>query len=276
MPRAALPTRAEPPLIPDLCDSPEPVQKLALGEGLRSALAQAGLPTVGAVAALTRTELLQLPGIGRKKLAEVVEALHQFRALGPSNDEGVHTLDRFWELASRPLSDAQRIAVERSVGITGMPESQGQIAEDLRKSQPQVSIDVSKGLERLDLTVLSDQSAALDAVLDGFGGIVRLDEIGARFEEEWPAGIVTGAGIVRLIVRVSPGRAHIVDVDGADQPLVARPIFDRETLQGFRCRSRAGGWSVAAGGARHRAKNARGAAAALRRRSARARRPPVR
>jgi serine/threonine protein kinase len=226
-------TRAEPALIPDLCDSPEPVQKLPLGEGLRSALAQAGLPTVGAVAALTRIELLQLPGIGRKKLAEVVEALHQFRALGPSNDEGVHTLDRFWDLASRPLSDAQRIAVERSVGITGAPESQGQIAEDLRKSQPQVSIDVSKGLERIDLTVLSDQSAALDAVLDGFGGLVRLDEIGARFEEEWPAGAVTGAGIVRLIVRASPGRAHIVDVDGADEPLVARPIFDRETLRAF-------------------------------------------
>ena len=225
--------RAEPALIPDLCDSPEPVHKLALGEALRSALAQAGLPTVGAVAALTRTELLQLPGIGRKKLAEVVEALHQFRALGPSNDEGVHTLDRFWELASRPLSDAQRIALERSVGITGEPESQGLIAEDLRKSQPQVSIDVSKGLERLDLTVLSDQSEALDAVLDGFGGIVRLDEIGARFEEEWPAGIVSGAGIVRLIVRASPGRAHILDVDGADQPLVARPIFDRETLRAF-------------------------------------------
>lgn len=229
----AIPTRTEPPLVPDLCDSPEPVQKLPLGEALRSALAQAGLPTIGAVAALTRTELLQLPGIGRKKLADVVEALHQFRSLGPSNDEGVHTLDGLWDLASRPLSDAQRIAVERSIGITGAPEPQGQIAEDLRKSQPQVSIDVSKGLERLDLTILSDQAAALDVVLDGFGGIVRLDEIGARFEDEWPAGIVTGAGIVRLVVRVSTGRAHIIEMDGADQLLVARPVFDRDTLRAF-------------------------------------------
>ena len=71
------------------------------------------------------------------------------------------------------------------------------------------------------------------AVIDGFGGIVRLDEIGARFEEEWPAGVVTGAGIVRLLVRVSSGRAHIFEVDGADQPLVARPLFDRETLKAF-------------------------------------------
>jgi len=228
----AAPMRAEPPLVPDLCDSPEPVQKLPLGEALRSALAQTGLPTIGAVAALTRSELLELPGIGRKKLAEVVEALYQFRAHVPS-DEGVHTLDRVWELAARPLSDAQRIAVERSVGITGLPESQGEIADDLHKSQPQVSFDLSKGLERLDRAILSDQSAAFDVVLDGFGGIVRLDEIGVRFEDHWPAGIVTGAGIIRLLVRVSTGRAQIIEVDGADQPLVARPVFDRDTLRAF-------------------------------------------
>ena len=229
----ATPTRAEPPLVPDLCDSPEPVQKLPLSDALRSALAQADLPTVGAVAALTRTELLQLPGIGRKKLADVVEALHQFRSHSTGSDDGAHTLDRLWDLASRPLSDAQRIAVERSIGITGDPEAQQQIAEDLGKSQPQISIDVSKGLERLDLTILGDLSSALDAVLDGFGGIVRLDEIGARFEDEWPAGIVSGAGIVRLVVRISLGRAHMFEVDGADQPLVARPGFDRETLKAF-------------------------------------------
>ncbi|MBK8015061.1 MAG: protein kinase [Deltaproteobacteria bacterium] len=229
----AVATRAEPPLVPDLCDSPEPVQKLPLGEALRSALAQADLPTVGAVAALTRPELLQLPGIGRKKLADVVEALHRFRAHSTGTDDAAHTLDRLWDLASRPLSDAQRIAVERSVGITGDPESQGLIAEDLGKSQPQISIDLSKGLERLDLTILGDLIFALDSVLDGFGGIVRLDEIGARFEDEWPAGVVTGAGIVRLVVRVSLGRAHMFEVDGADQPLVARPGFDRETLKAF-------------------------------------------
>ena len=229
----AAPSRAEPPLVPDLCDSPEPVQKLPLGEALRSALAQADLPTVGAVAALTRSELLQLPGIGRKKLADVVEALHQFRSHSTGKDDGAHTLDRLWDLASRPLSDAQRIAVERSVGITGDPEAQGEIADDLGKSQPQISIDLSKGLERLDLTILGDLISALDAVLDGFGGIVRLDELGARFEDEWPAGIVTGAGIVRLVVRVSLGRAHMFEVDGADQPLVARPVFDRETLKAF-------------------------------------------
>lgn len=227
----------EPPLVPDLCDSPEPVQKLPLGEALRTALAQADLPTVGAVASLTRSELLGLPGIGRKKLAEVVEALHQFRSHTEGKtggkDDGAHTLDRMWELASRPLSDGQRIAVERSIGITGEPETQEQIAAELGKTQPQISNDLSKGLERLDLSALADLTTAFDAVVDGFGGIVRLDEIGQRFESEWPAGVVTGAGIVRLLVRITPGRAHILEVDGAEQPLVARPIFDRETAKAF-------------------------------------------
>jgi hypothetical protein len=164
---------------------------------------------------------------------QVVEALHQFRAHSPETPEGAHTLDRLWELASRPLNEGQRIAVERVVGITGDPEPQGLIAEDLHKSQPQVSTDLSIGLERLDLGALADLTNALDSVLDGFGGIARLDDIGARFEEEWPAAVVTGPGIVRLLVRTSSGRAHLVEVDGAEQPLVARPIYDRETLRAF-------------------------------------------
>ncbi|NVJ14309.1 protein kinase domain-containing protein [Myxococcus sp. AM010] len=231
------PGTLEPPLLPDLCDSPEPVQKLPLGEALRSALAAGGLPTVGAVASLTRSALLGLPGIGRKKLAEVVEALHQFRAYtdgkSAGGDDGAHTLDRIWELATRPLTPEQRIAVERVIGITGEPETQEEIAEDLGTNQPKVSHDLSKGLERIDLSALADLTSAFDAVVDGFGGIVRLDEIGQRFESEWPAGVVTGEGIVRVLVRVTPGRAHIFEVDGAEHPLLARPIFDRETVKAF-------------------------------------------
>ncbi len=226
----------EPPLVPALINSPESAEKLPLSDALRSALAQADLRTVGAVASLTRSQLLGIAGIGRKKLADVVEALHEFgaRTNEPSSTpEGVHTLDRLWELASRPLSDAQRVAVERSIGITGDPEPQGQIADDLKKSQPQISIDVSTGLERLDLAALADLTTAFDAVIDGFGGVVRLDEIGQRFESEWPAGVVTGQGIVRLLVRATPGRAQVFEIDGADQPLVARPIFDRDTVKAF-------------------------------------------
>jgi hypothetical protein len=194
----------------------------------------AKLPTVGAVASLTRSELLEVPGIGRTRLAKVVDALHQFRTRSTApTSEATHTLDGLWELAARPLTELQRTIIERSIGITGEPEVQGNIAADLKHGQPKVSIEQSKGLERLDLGALADLNTGLDNLLDGFGGIVRLDELAARFEQEWPAGLVTGAGMVRLLVRVAAGRVHIVEVDGADQPLVARPIFDRETLRSF-------------------------------------------
>ena len=223
---------AEPPLVDDLADSPEPVGKLPLLPALRTALEQAGHPTVGAVASLTRSRLLAVPGIGPTRLVHVVEALHQFRSHG-SGLAGVHTLDRIWDLAAGPLSEAQRIAVERVLGITGAPESQGAVAGDLGKSQPQVSSDISRGLERLDMSALADPLTALDNLLDGFGGIVRLDEMADRFEEAWPPGLVSGAGIVRLLIRCSPGQAHLVDVDDADGSLVARPSFDRDTLRAF-------------------------------------------
>lgn len=225
--------RVDPSVVPDLVHSPEPVQKLPLPQALRAALEQAELPTIGAVAALTQAELLRVAGIGRTRLAQVVEALHQFRDHTPTSSEAAHTLDRIWELASRPLSEGQRIAIERTVGITGDPETQAIVGNDLGKSQSQISSDTHTGLERLDQSLLADAMAAFDNVLDGFGGLVSLDEIGERFEEEWPSGVVSGVGLVRLLVRVSSGRAHLVEVDGMDIPVVARPIFDRSTMLAF-------------------------------------------
>ncbi len=222
----------EPILVPELASSPEPIERLPLASGLLTALGEHGLPTIGAVASLTRTELLQVPGIARKKMAEVVEALHRFRAHSPEGETG-YTLDRIWELAARPLSDRQRVALERYVGINDEPEIQGEIARDLGSSQSQVSIDCSTALERLDAAALSEPMTALDSLIEGLGGIVRLDEVGLRFEEEWPAGMVTGAGIVRLLVRLGAGRVHLVEVDGVEHPLVARASFDRETLRSF-------------------------------------------
>ena len=76
----AAPTRADPPLVPDLMRLAGAGAEAAAWRSAAHCLRQAGLPTVGAVASLTRTELLGLPGIGRKRLRRVVEALHQFRA----------------------------------------------------------------------------------------------------------------------------------------------------------------------------------------------------
>jgi serine/threonine protein kinase len=237
-PTSAHEARIEPPLLPDLADSLEPVDRLPLPAALRAALAAHGLQSVGAVASLTRDQALHVPGIGRTRLAQVVEALHHFLARGAAGGEaGAHTLDRIWEQAARPLSDVQRVAIERFVGITGAPEQQADIARDLNKGQPQVSGEIRRGLTRLDQTVLADLQRALDSVLDGCGGIMRLCDAGARFEEEWPAGLVSGAGILRLLLHVSPGAAHLIEVDGAgdgvDRTLLARAVFDRDTLRAF-------------------------------------------
>src|SRR5437667_5057743 len=97
--------RTEPPLLLELIDSPEPLRKLPLMTALRSALEHARLTTVGAVASLTHAELLAIPGVGRTRLAQVIESLHQFRAHSAGDSKGAHTLDHLWELAARPLTD---------------------------------------------------------------------------------------------------------------------------------------------------------------------------
>jgi serine/threonine protein kinase len=225
--------QGDPALVDELIDSPEPVEKLPMPAALRTALDKAGLRTVGAVARLTRDELLRVPGIGRSRLSAVVEALHQFQHHTPAESTEPRTLDRFWELASRPLSDAQREAVARTVGLTGEPETQSAIADDLGRSQSRISIAAHEGLDRIDRSMLGQLEADLDILLDGFGGVVSLHELGARLEEAWPAGDVTGAGFVRLLVRFSAGRAHLVELDALPGWVVARATVHRDDLVAF-------------------------------------------
>jgi serine/threonine protein kinase len=223
----------EPPLVPELAYSPEPIQKLSLIPSLRSALEQAGLTTVGAVAALTHGELLEVPGIGRNKLTQVVSALRQFQDRNSAPANTSHTLDQFWERAGSPLTEAQRNAVDRVLGLTGEPMTQTEIASAQGRSQPQISLDLLKGLENLDRSALAEPGTALDETLDSFGGIARIDEVAKRFERFWPAGMVTGSGLIRLLVRISPGRVHLLDLEGTAAPLLAHPMFDRDTLRAF-------------------------------------------
>lgn len=223
--------RLEQPLLAELADSPEPVSKLSVSGLVFHFLEEHGLPTIGAVAGLTRTELLAVPGLGRKRLAEVVDALYRFRDQSPDR-ERAHTLDSVWNLASGPLTERQRVVVERVVGLFDEPARQAAVAADLDVSQGQVSSDCSAGIERLDRTVLADVLDALDAILDSFGGVVRVDEIARRLEDEWPAGVVSGAAIVRLLARVSAGR-QVHELEGAEGPVLARTGFDRATLTAF-------------------------------------------
>lgn len=224
----------DPLLVPELLDRPEAVEKLPLPDSLSAALRQSGLTTVGSVAALTRTALLNVPGIGRTRLAKVVEALHKFKQSTPETNDGPpRTLDGIWDRAVSSLSDLQRTIIERCVGLRGEPEVQGDVAADLGRDQSKISTEMSRGLERMDRTALADLLTVLDDLLDGFGGVVRLDQLGARFEEAWPAGEISGAGMVRLLVKISQGHADCFEVNGADVPLIVEPRFDRDTLRAF-------------------------------------------
>lgn len=231
---AVRPVVIEPPLFAELRDAADPVSALQLSEPVATALKGAGFETVGDVASSMRSVLLALSGMGNRRVAEVVRALDRYQArTGEAGSTAPHTLDGLWELATRPLGDGQRIAIERCLGLNGVLEIQGLVAEDLGRSQSQVSIDLNKGLERLDMAVLAPLSAALDDLLDHFSGITRIDDLGARLEEQWPAGDVVGVGIVRVLVRLAPGTALILELDGVEAPVVARPMFDRETLRAF-------------------------------------------
>jgi hypothetical protein len=97
--------RPEPCLLPGLAGSPEPIDRLSVAEAVRDAFAGRGYPTIGSVARLTRTEALSVPGIGRGRLAQVVEALRRFAEQRP-DQTGSHTLDRLWQRARAPHGPA--------------------------------------------------------------------------------------------------------------------------------------------------------------------------
>ena len=229
---SSTPAKFDPLLALDLADSPEPVERLALPDATLRTLRDADLPTVGAVASLTPRALLATKGVGRGTMAQIVTALHAFRDRTPGS-AGVTTLDAIWELVARPLTPQQCLAVERVVGVLGAPETQGDIAADLGVSQPSVSVACNEGLTRLDLGALADPLSGLEMLLDGVGGITSLSDAAARFEETWPPGAVRGDGLIRLLARVSTGRFHLLEIDGVEQPILARPAFDRATLRGF-------------------------------------------
>ena len=198
---------------------------------------QRGLTTIGQVAALTRSELLAVPGIGGGRLAQVVEALHALAQRSDSAEDPdgspAHTLDGLWARAARPLSDDQRALVERAFGLIDDLQSQSEIARDLKRSASQISTELQRSLAALDQPALADLARALDGLLDGQRGVIRLADAGARFEESWPADLVRGAGVLRLLCHLSAGAYHVVTVDGGAGPILARPVFDRDALRGF-------------------------------------------
>lgn len=234
---------AEPSLLAELARCTDPIDELPARPAEREALAAAGLATIGAVASLTRQQLLAIPGVGKGRLRKVVAALHRYHAMraddrdlsadtSPADD--AFTLDGLWAQAAQPLPAELRQLLERCIGLLDEPIPQVQVAADLGRTPPAVSRDVNQALEDLDRRPLAPLAQTLDHALDALGGLARLDDLGGRFEEQWPAGMVQGAGMIRLLLRTLPGSANLLeDIDGIDSPVVARPAFDRETVRAF-------------------------------------------
>lgn len=224
--------QSEPAIVPALVDSPEPLERLTLHAAVRRALENAKLGTIGAVARQSRSQLRAIDGIGPGRLTQVVEALLKVRDQGRSGATP-HNLDELWEQAAQPLTDAQRTAVDRFIGVTQDPEPQGDVARDLGRHPSTVSINCTEGLTRLVDAALVDVLDAVEQLLDARGGIALLGDVGDRLEDQWLPGAVHGAGLVRLLTKTHETRIRAFAVDGVDGAVVARPVFEKGTVRAF-------------------------------------------
>lgn len=227
-----LSTPPEPAVVPALTDSPEPLDRLALNQAARRALEAGKLTTIGAVARQSRTQLRTIEGIGPGRLTEIVKALLDYAAQG-STTALPHSLDEVWEQAAQPLTEDQKVAVDRFIGVTQQPEAQGDIAKSLRKHQSSVSNDARDGLTRIFDGSLAEVLDVVEQVLDARGGIALLADLGERIESQWAPGLVRGVGLVRLLARTHNTRLHIFSVDSVDDLVVARPTLDRASVRAF-------------------------------------------
>ena len=225
----------EPPIVAALVDSPEPLERLTLQAAVRRALEQAKFTTIGALARVTRNQLRAVDGIGPGRAYGVISALLQFAERTESVAARVKNLDALWEEAVQPLTDAQRVAVDRFIGVTQEPEVQGDIAQSLRVHQSTVSTNCTEGLTRLHDAALADVLEAIEQLLDAQGGIALQADIRTRLEQAWEPGVVRGAGIVRLLARTQNARLHGFEIESDEGPVavVARPVFDRAAVRAF-------------------------------------------
>ncbi|MEZ4399111.1 MAG: protein kinase [Kofleriaceae bacterium] len=229
----AAPVHREPPIVPELVDSPEPLDRLALQGRVRRALESGRLTTIGAVARQSRTELRAIDGVGPGVLTQVVEALHRYRDQDTGTAGTTRNLDALWDQASQPLTDAQRTAVDRFIGVSQEPEVQGDIATALGVHQSTVSTQCTEGLTRLIDAALADVLDAVEQLLDARGGVGLLADFGARLEDQWLPGLVSGRGILRLLVKTQNTRLQAFTVDGVDGLVLARPAFDKAAVRSF-------------------------------------------
>ncbi|CAN5925135.1 hypothetical protein BH11MYX4_BH11MYX4_02990 [soil metagenome] len=223
------------PLYPELIGEESDVHALGLPGTLADTLARAGFATVGRLADATRHDLLKLQGVGPKVVAQVVQGLQRFGESARGVDVPT-TLDGLWELATRPLQGQQITVVERLFGIRGgRPVLQQELADEIGLSQPSVSLLKQRAVDVIDRRVLDEVIEHVEGLLVVAGGLLRIDEVGARLLERWPVSSdFAELGFLRLLAELVPTRfACLAVLDEEPGEVLARPTFDDKSIVAF-------------------------------------------
>jgi len=202
---------------------------------LADTLARAGFATVGRLADATRHDLLKLPSVGPKTIAQVVQALQRFGE-SARGTELPSSLDGLWDLVTRPLQGQQTTVLERLFGIRGgRAVTQTELAEELGMSQPNVSLAKQHAVDFIDRRVLDEVIEHVEGLLVAAGGLLRIDEVGARLLERWPvANDFAELGFLRLLAELAPTRFTCLPVlDEEPGDVLARPTFDAKSIEAF-------------------------------------------
>jgi serine/threonine protein kinase len=222
---------------------------LKLPEVLEFLLWRAGYETVGRLASATSTELTALEGVGRGKVAQIVEALQRFaEARGAGVGSATETLAAVWSAATGPLQGHQQAVLELTFGLRGEGLTQTEIGARLDLTQGTVSHHLLAGLRAVDRRSLGPLVDLVRATVDTSGGIARVSELGQLIEERWaPDEVLSGAGFVHLMVRLIEPELTIVSNPDDDAPLAVSAPYTTEALEGFvkTARNLAGTWEPA-------------------------------
>lgn len=212
----------EPPFFPELTDDLDPLAVLDLAAGLTHRLGDAGLTTVGRLAGARRSELLAIHGVGKKRLAELFEALAKRRPAAESL-RVFELFDDFWQQAAAPLDATRRQLVDHVVGLTVAPREIAAAAADAGLDIGRAKRHLDQARDALDLAVLDEPAELVGRLVELAGGVVPLGEVSTRLATRWLEGDVDGAALARLVAWTG-GRLEVLRAPGAEIALARSDI----------------------------------------------------
>ena len=196
---AAAPGESRRSLVPQLEGDPNPLVALELPAGLADLLAQSGYTAIGKLAAATASDLNAVPGVGRGRIAQIVERLQAFadRERGAGAPA---TLSAFWAKATAAFEGQMEKVFADTYGIRGTRRTQEQIGQEIGVGQGEVSRLLAESRRRLDRGVLAPIVEEVESQLAVQGHVARTTELARLLEDRYPADEgLDSIGVVRLV-----------------------------------------------------------------------------